>query len=240
MTKAFFDFDGTEHTINSLLDIILSNENITHIFLDFGGTLVDMKSDVENKIVCEIAIKTGVILSPSEFRRAIDDEWIRIRGEENSQNDINGITDETKEYAYWSNFYQNVLHNLKVFSYEKELLDMLCSFQISPDSYSLLDDMDYFVKTIHANNIGLSILSNAFPSFMSIFKQLEISSLFGYTFLSYEIGLCKPNQSFFQVALTKNNVKPSNVIFIDDSDGFISSARTMGMNVVRAKRLFIQ
>ena len=58
----------------------------------------------------------------------------------------------------------------------------------------------------------------------------EFSALFDKMYLSFEIGFRKPAKGAFKIILEENNLKPHEVLFIDDSPQHIETAKKLGVN----------
>ena len=58
----------------------------------------------------------------------------------------------------------------------------------------------------------------------------EFSALFDKMYLSFEIGFRKPAKGAFKIILEENNLKPNEVLFIDDSPQHIETAKKLGVN----------
>ena len=52
-------------------------------------------------------------------------------------------------------------------------------------------------------------------------------------YVSYKIGALKPSTQFFEFILDKENVKPEEVLFIDDGPRNVESAKSMGINTIQ-------
>lgn len=83
------------------------------------------------------------------------------------------------------------------------------------------------------NNIRIIIATNH-VSFVRNF----IGEAFGVEFLddviiSAEIHKIKPNADFYQYILNKFNIKPNELLFLDDNQQNIDSASQIGINVIR-------
>ena len=81
------------------------------------------------------------------------------------------------------------------------------------------------------------LLSNTNEIHMQAFQNkigektwVEFSALFDKIYLSFEIGFRKPAESAFKIILKENNLKPNEVLFIDDSPQHIETAERLGMN----------
>ncbi|EXJ67185.1 uncharacterized protein A1O5_09832 [Cladophialophora psammophila CBS 110553] len=60
-------------------------------------------------------------------------------------------------------------------------------------------------------------------------------SLFDGFFISAQVGMCKPELGFFRHVLNKINVKPKDVVFVDDNAENILAARSLGIRCLRYK-----
>ncbi len=64
-----------------------------------------------------------------------------------------------------------------------------------------------------------------FPSKMGFFR---LDDLFQKLFLSYEMGVCKPDSKIFELVITSANIRPEETLFIDDSEANIEIGKSMG------------
>ena len=63
-------------------------------------------------------------------------------------------------------------------------------------------------------------------------KHFEVLRAFDDFFLSYEMGLLKPDPAYFQQVLEGLHTAPDDCIFIDDRPENVQSARTTGINAL--------
>jgi len=71
---------------------------------------------------------------------------------------------------------------------------------------------------------------NSFNAYLQ--KTFNIANLSGHfekIYLSYKIGMRKPDHEIFDLVLSENKLKPQETIFIDDSVQHIESAKSMGI-----------
>jgi epoxide hydrolase-like predicted phosphatase len=61
------------------------------------------------------------------------------------------------------------------------------------------------------------------------FLNSEEQSLFDDMIFSYEVGMTKPDSRIFELACQRLDVKPSEVVFTDDIDFYVESAKKIGM-----------
>jgi putative hydrolase of the HAD superfamily len=101
--------------------------------------------------------------------------------------------------------------------------------QVRPNTGLLhfLDEMrDLGVKT--------AILSNTIAIYRHIQQQMGISKKNGFwpILYSWKLGMLKPNNDIFELALKKLKAKPDEIIFIDDKLEHIQGAQRVGMGTV--------
>ena len=64
-------------------------------------------------------------------------------------------------------------------------------------------------------------------------KQLGLAN-YDYTFLSFEIGIKKPHKEIFEYVMNNTDFKPEDILFIDDKDKNIETAKSMGWHTLKA------
>jgi putative hydrolase of the HAD superfamily len=62
--------------------------------------------------------------------------------------------------------------------------------------------------------------------------NIQMIDLFDKLFLSYEIGLHKPDTSIYSYVIEDLGIEPSKTVFIDDSLANIESAAGLGINII--------
>ena len=87
------------------------------------------------------------------------------------------------------------------------------------------------------NKYRIYLLSNTNIIHIDAFKKQigdrkweEFSALFGKMYLSYEVGMRKPNTEVFEHILKEQNLKAEEVFFIDDSPQHIEAAKKLGIH----------
>jgi len=95
-----------------------------------------------------------------------------------------------------------------------------------------------FIKTL-SNKYRLFLLSNTnqvhFDAFIEKFLRengFPFNSLFSTAWYSHEMGLRKPYPEAFQYVLEKENLIPSETLFIDDTKTNTDAANALGIEVV--------
>ena len=67
-------------------------------------------------------------------------------------------------------------------------------------------------------------------------KQVDLSK-YDYVFLSYEYGFQKPEIEIYKIVQEKVGVKPEDILFIDDAEKNINTAKKMGWNTLQIRGL---
>lgn len=76
----------------------------------------------------------------------------------------------------------------------------------------------------------LSLLSNTNPAhYERITTQYDFFQYFDHLFLSYKIGMIKPNPAIFQHVINELKTDPENILFFDDGKGNVEAAANVGI-----------
>ena len=94
------------------------------------------------------------------------------------------------------------------------------------DYYKDVIELEYNTKT----KCKIGILSNLiFIDKDRLDKQVALSK-YDYVWLSFEIGAVKPNNKVYEIVEKECNIKPKNILFIDDEEKNILTATSRGWN----------
>lgn len=92
--------------------------------------------------------------------------------------------------------------------------------------------VDYVRKLRPAYKTGL--LSNAFSTLRkSLSAEWGILDAFDEVIISAEVGLAKPDEAIYQLALDKLGAKAEEAIFVDDFEANVAGAQDMGIHAVQ-------
>ena len=82
-----------------------------------------------------------------------------------------------------------------------------------------------------AETATLALLSNTNAThWQGVNRRSDVFQGFDHVFLSYEVGLHKPDPRFFEHALTALAARPEDVLFVDDSARNVAVARELGID----------
>lgn len=98
----------------------------------------------------------------------------------------------------------------------KERLDLLMRFKQSHRTFLLSN-----TNEIHIDSFNDYLRNN--------FHIPDLSGHFEKLYLSYKVGMRKPDAEIFELVLSENNLDPKETLFIDDSIQHIESANKIGI-----------
>jgi HAD superfamily hydrolase (TIGR01549 family) len=102
--------------------------------------------------------------------------------------------------------------------------------RLDPESIPVL-------KKLHQSyKIGLITNFDYPPHIKRLLREAELSPLFDVTLISDMVGVSKPDRRIFELALTRTDLKPANVVFVGDSLEDIQGALGAGMLPVYIQR----
>lgn len=139
-------------------------------------------------------------------------------------------------------FSLNHLFNIQHKSYEDLIMRVISRFTNSKDdqnhilnltrenhkNYHLNNDLIEIIRELKSKDYKIALLSNNSNHLKETLVQDEIFDLFDSIVISAEFGYQKPNPEIFNILFTKLDVKPSEVIFIDDTPKSLEGAEDIG------------
>lgn len=98
------------------------------------------------------------------------------------------------------------------------------------------------LRRLRSEGYRLVLLSNTNPFMMMWAMSPEfdgeghlLRDYFDACYLSYECRLMKPDPAIFQLMLTRENIRPEETLFLDDSERNIEAARALGIQTICPK-----
>lgn len=95
------------------------------------------------------------------------------------------------------------------------------------------------LKRLRNDGYRLILLSNTNPFMMSwaLTKDFDggeasLEDYFDSLYLSYRLGVMKPDQKFFQAVLYNERIKPEESLFVDDGPRNVDAANKLGFNTL--------
>lgn len=191
------------------------------VIFDWGGVVESHENDLQD-------LKNAKIRVIRRFNNTLSDEDILAYWTDKTSNGINvGTTNDDQEIKDWISLVQknmniNVSYEEFKKAYEEEL--------------SLVKYYKDVVEYAHSlkNRCKIAILSNLLPfDYTRINDQYDLSK-FDNVYLSFEIGIRKPDKKVYEYVLKDLKIESNNILFIDDDSNNILMAKKYGWNTCQA------
>ena len=125
--------------------------------------------------------------------------------------------------------YQKIKKDLNLDTSFSEFVKL---YHLHEDNINYYEDVALYEHSLK-DKCYIGILSNlCILDKNRIDKQLGLNN-YDYVFLSFEIGLKKPNIEIFKHVQNNVPFKPEDILFIDDKETNIESAKKMGWNTLK-------
>ncbi len=100
------------------------------------------------------------------------------------------------------------------------------------DYLTIKPTYDFLIEISAKYNIGL--LSNIYKGMVELMIEQEIipNIDYKYKFLSCDLGMQKPDEVIYQYILDFTQLKPNQILFIDDKNKFIKPAKKKGWEYI--------
>lgn len=100
----------------------------------------------------------------------------------------------------------------------------------------IFDDMLELVRELKVKGLKVGVMSNNIKPFVDVIRERQGFSEFELVLNSCEVGLSKPNEDIYQLALSELGLSPNEVLFVDDQKENIDTAKRLGMCVLIAQK----
>lgn len=191
------------------------------VIFDWGGIVESHENNSQE-------LKEAKIRLIKRFTNVLSDQEILERWtNETLEGKSIGAINKEEEIKDWVNLLQNNMHIQVPFTEFKEAYE---------EEFNLVNYYKSVVEYAHSlkDRCQIAILSNLGPfDKKRIDKQYNLSK-FDYVYLSFEIGLRKPDKKIYEYVLKDRNIAPEKILFIDDDTDNIIMAKECGWNTCQA------
>lgn len=178
-------------------------EDFDWLVFDLGGVLIELD---------------GPPISPSASsmaEREIWDTWLESKAVRNYES---GLCDRTQ-------FASSLIAEFRLSCSEEALLEMFRAWPVG-----FYAEVETLMQNL-SGRVKLACLSNTNELHWQRFsEESEIFDYFDEVFLSFEMGLMKPDREIFSAAEKTMKAKPGRVLYLDDNETIIQAARACGWN----------
>lgn len=99
-----------------------------------------------------------------------------------------------------------------------------------------LPEMLDFVRELKQRGLKVGVLSNVIPFTIDQIRAHGVYDEFDFAVLSAEVGVSKPDEEIYRIALRKMpELSPSEIVFVDDQERHLELAQATGMQTVLAQ-----
>lgn len=101
-------------------------------------------------------------------------------------------------------------------------------------TYTLQPEMGGLIKKLK-KRYTLAVLSNSDPLNADSFKRKGLYAPFDHLILSHELGVTKPGEKIYRIALKRLEMRPDECVFVDNKEKYVGTARKIGMKTILFK-----
>lgn len=142
---------------------------------------------------------------------------------------IKYVKTEREEYLMFKEFYKIFLSKLGYPEINDNIIEALARDNVyNDDKFLFFDDVEPSLKLLN-EKYKLGVVSDTWPSLERVFINKGLMKYFSVFIMSSIYGSCKSEKLLFKIALEKLNIKPSQAVFIDDSESNLTSAEKFGL-----------
>lgn len=186
-------------------------KGIDNIILDLGGVIINLNQELTTKAFQQLfPINHNEILEKSTTLQLFE------------KYETNQVS--TAEFLQFFKTFNPVINeNQLIEAWNKMLLD------IPQERINLIKKLSEKYNVYLLSNTNELHYLRIENQYQKVSKKETFESLFKKAYLSYRIGLRKPNPEIFENLILDAHLKPENTLFIDDSFEHINAASTLGI-----------
>jgi epoxide hydrolase-like predicted phosphatase len=104
------------------------------------------------------------------------------------------------------------------------------------EEISDMPEMTDLVRKLKKDGYQVGVVSDTIPNTASEIRAHGGYDVFDFEILSFEVGYAKPDPMIYKIAMDYlPGVKPSEIVFIDDTENRVAAAKELGMQTIFAK-----
>ena len=186
------------------------------VIFDWGGV-------IESHREGEYSLNTAITNFIKHFNNDVDENGLI---EKYFDVCTNKMEQGGKEYSW----FERIKYNFNLECTEEEF------YKFYEEEFNRIEYYKEVVEYAHSlkNKCKIGILSNlGSVDKQRLNKQVDLSK-FDYVWLSFELNCRKPREKIYEMVEKDCEIKPSNILFIDDSSDNIETAKKKGWNTCLA------
>ncbi len=192
--------------------MIIDTNNYKNIIFDLGGVILNIDYSLTEKAFSKLGISDfKTLFSQAQQTKLFDNYEKGFLSSDDFRTELKksllkNTTDDEIDTAW----------NAILLDLPNERIELLKKTNLTHRTFLLSNTNDIHIEKFN------SYLENEFD-------LPDLSSLFEKMYLSYEIGMRKPDAEIFEFVLKENTLKPNETLFIDDSIQHIEAAKKLGI-----------
>lgn len=191
------------------------------VIFDWGGIVESHENNMEDLL--NARIRTVKRFNSSLSNQEALDRWTNLTPRGKNAGTIN----DSREIKEWLDLIErnlniNVPHEELIKAYEEEGRNIKYYKNVVNFAHSLKDRCE------------IAILSNLLPLDKKRINDQYDLSKFNHVYLSFELGLRKPDPKIYEYVQKDIGTEPENILFIDDDHENIVAAQKSGWNTCEA------
>lgn len=191
------------------------------VIFDWGGVVESHENNMEE--LMQIRVDTIKRFNESLSREEILSRWTNITTKGNNAGAVNDI-EEIKEWLAL------IERNMEI---DVPLAEFVSTYNESGRKIKYYKGVVEYAHSIK-EQCQIAILSNLLPIDKDRIDYQYDLSKFNHVYLSFEVGLRKPDSKIYEYVTKDLNVNPKDILFIDDDKDNITAAKEYGWNTCEA------
>ena len=194
------------------------------VFFDVGGTLIHAHPSV-GAIYSAVAARHGVTAPPEILNERFEKAWAPMKKVGNSH-----------EKTWWRGMVQHVFEPYTFPDTDRFFEELYDSFR-EPSAWRLYPDVRETLEELQKRGVRMAIASNWDERLPGLLDALDLSKYFEKKFISFQLGVAKPDLRFFERALADMDADPLETAHVgDDPEEDIKGAESAGIRAYLINR----
>ncbi|OFY86569.1 MAG: hypothetical protein A3F72_08815 [Bacteroidetes bacterium RIFCSPLOWO2_12_FULL_35_15] len=193
--------------------MVIDSNKYENIIFDLGAVIIN----IDHSLTAKSFVELGLNINDPKFKNAQQILFDSFEKGEMASQEF-----RKKIKSYFKNPPEDkeidLAWNAMLLDLPIERLDLLKKLKTKHRTFLLSN-----TNEIHFNAIS-NYLQNKF-------EIHDLSVFFEKTYLSYKVGMRKPDREIFDLVVSDNNLDPKKTLFIDDSEENIEAAQNLGIQV---------
>ena len=209
------------------------SEEFDAVFLDAGGTLIDLDPP-RHEVMRQVLSKHGFDVSSSEAKKALDKT-------ERAFDEETATLQGSDERLFWRKFDAHTLKMLGIEAdpeaIEKDLSEAFYKATFGVNSWKPYPDAKPLLDDLGKRDFVVGMVSNATDLLRRVLDNLGFANYFDVLVISDEVGVRKPAPEIFWIACRQAGVPPNRCLYIGDKFAVdIVGAKNAGLNAILLDR----